>query len=81
MPEDPTEYARRNLALAINQAAPPEDLPQPQWTSATLREEFEVHAFLAPFVIVTRKASGEKGTLLFQHHPRVYFSWTPDPQA
>jgi hypothetical protein len=45
------------------------------WTTAQLGEDFEVHSFLAPFVLVTRKADGAKGTLEFTHNPRVYFDF------
>ena len=40
-----------------------------------LQVAFEVRSFLAPFVFVTRKRDGAKGTLVFQHHPRFYFNW------
>lgn len=48
------------------------------WTTDELREDFEVHSFLAPFVFVTRKADGVKGALRFAHHPRVYFDFVPE---
>ena len=40
-----------------------------------LIERFEVEAFYAPIVLVTRKEDGKKGTLLFQHSPRFYFAF------
>jgi hypothetical protein len=41
-----------------------------------------VHSFLAPFVVVTEKATGEKGTLEFTHMPRFYFNFIADvPQS
>jgi len=43
-----------------------------------MREVFTVTAFLAPFVTVTRKADGQKGTLMFSGSPRFYFSWVPE---
>lgn len=45
------------------------------WTTDELREDFEVIAFLAPFVEVVRKADGVRGTLMFSHVPRLYFDW------
>jgi hypothetical protein len=45
------------------------------WTTKTLQEDFTVHSFLAPYVSVTRKSNGAKGTLMFVHQPRVYFRW------
>lgn len=43
-----------------------------------LRENFEVRSFLAPWVIVTRKCDGVKGTLEFTHMPRLYFKFIAD---
>ena len=40
-----------------------------------LMEKFEVEAFYAPIILVTRKEDGKKGTLLFQHSPRFYFAF------
>jgi hypothetical protein len=48
---------------------------EPRWTTGELQDEFQVHSFAAPFVIVTRKADGVKGTLQFNHDPRVYFGF------
>jgi hypothetical protein len=45
------------------------------WDTEELSRDFIVEGFLAPFVRVTRKRDGVKGTLLFQHHPRFYFSF------
>jgi hypothetical protein len=45
------------------------------WTTVELQEEFEVIAFLAPFVEVRRKADGIKGVLEFTHEPRLYFNF------
>jgi hypothetical protein len=44
------------------------------WDSDELAEEFEVNIFMAPFVLVKHKQTGQKGTLLFQHQPRFYFA-------
>ena len=46
------------------------------WTTDELRRDFEVVGFLAPYVVVVRKADGVKGTLEFTHNPRVYFNWS-----
>jgi hypothetical protein len=35
-------------------------------------------AFLAPLVVVRRKADGVKGSLEFQHRPRLYFNFVAD---
>jgi len=45
------------------------------WTTEELRTNFEVLSFLAPFVVVKRKVDGVKGTMQFNHSPRVYFDF------
>jgi hypothetical protein len=48
------------------------------WDLDGLREEFEVLGFMAPLVLVRRKADDKKGTLEFIHSPRLYFNWMED---
>jgi|TARA_B100001971_G_scaffold208686_1_gene230904 hypothetical protein len=48
------------------------------WTTEELREEFEVIGFLAPYVAVKRKSDNIKGSLLFEHHPRIYYDFVED---
>lgn len=36
---------------------------------------YEIIGFAAPFVYVKEKANGKKGTLIFQHNPRFYYSF------
>lgn len=48
------------------------------WDASELTAEFEVEAFLAPVACVRRRATGERGTLLFQHLPRFYWGWQKD---
>ncbi len=48
------------------------------WNTEELARDFEVLGFLAPYVVVRRKAYGQIGSLAFQHDPRVYFGWAPD---
>jgi hypothetical protein len=40
-----------------------------------LSEQFEVDGFMAPFVVVRRKADGKKGSLEFTHQPRLYYNF------
>ena len=47
------------------------------WTTVEMSEDFDVTGFAAPFVVVTRKSDGQKGTLKFTHQPRFYFSFQP----
>jgi len=46
------------------------------WNTEELRASFSVEGFMAPFVVVRRLSDNKKGTLMFQHHPRFYFSFT-----
>lgn len=77
---DPTEPARR-AALAEMQARGArtrENLEQEfgrVWDRRELIEEFEVIGFLAPLVAVRRRLDGRKGTLTFQHDPRLYYDF------
>jgi len=48
------------------------------WDTQELSRDFEVLGFRAPFVIVRRKRDSVKGTLIFQHSPRFYFSFVRD---
>lgn len=77
-PTDPTESIRRQM---IETGQPRQDLASNQgesWDTGRLQQDFEVIGFAAPFVVVRRRADGEKGTLEFTHSPRVYFGWHAD---
>ena len=50
------------------------------WDRAELRRDYDVLGFMAPIVAVERKEDGIKGSLLFQHRPRFYFSFKPGPE-
>jgi hypothetical protein len=73
---DPTEAIRREQLVDINTNPVPSG--ERTWTTDELTAEFEVLGFLAPYVIVRRKADGTKGSLMFKHSPRVYFGWQED---
>jgi hypothetical protein len=49
-----------------------------KWDTKQLQQDFEVLGFLAPFVVVRRKADGVKGSLEFTHNPRVYYNFRAD---
>jgi hypothetical protein len=70
---DPTENARRAMLAAGDPELPPDAL-----TTAEMCALYDVIGFLAPFVIVTRKRDGAKGSLRFTHSPRFYFDWKAD---
>ncbi|MFZ4397439.1 MAG: hypothetical protein ACOYOU_17640 [Kiritimatiellia bacterium] len=48
------------------------------WNPTELAAAYKVVRFMAPFVIVRRKADGKIGSLEFQHAPRFYFNWQED---
>jgi len=48
------------------------------WDTRQLTAEFEVLGFMAPYVVVQRKSDRRKGSLEFQHSPRVYFNFMAD---
>jgi hypothetical protein len=73
---DETEMVRRAmLADGVPQAAL--DVAEQRWDTDALREQFTVHGFMTPFIVVTRKADNVKGTLMFTHSPRWYFNFEP----
>jgi hypothetical protein len=79
---DATETIRRQRLAEIN-AKPADHAALTSkygraWSTAELCAEFEVLGFMAPYVVVQRKADGCKGSLEFQHSPRVYFNFVPD---
>ena len=78
---DPTEAARRERLAEINaEPGSREALERqhgPVWDTQQLAQDFEVIGFLAPLVVVRRKADGVMGSLEFQHQPRFYFAWQP----
>lgn len=48
------------------------------WDSTQLAMDFEVLGFMAPYVVVRHKSDRRKGSLEFQHHPRLYFNFVLD---
>jgi hypothetical protein len=74
---DSTENFRRNMVNSGQTYRDLEKAPQ-RWDTDQLRAEFEVHGFLAPFIVVTRKSDGVKGSMEFTHSPRWYFNFVPD---
>ncbi len=76
---DRTETARRQMVSEIN--AQPSIRQQLEathgqvWDTSELQQCFEVLGFMAPFVVVRRKSDGVRGSLTFQHSPRMYFAF------
>lgn len=56
-----------------------ETVPQAElktkWDTQEMGRDFIVHAFAAPYIIVTRKSDNVRGSLEFTHNPRVYFNF------
>jgi hypothetical protein len=79
MSHDETEPVRRALVREINHSPKTrEELEQEHgkvWDTQELGQDFEVRSFCAPFVVVTRKSDGVRGSLSFQHSPRFYFNF------
>ena len=76
---DPTEPIRRERLNEIN-AEPGsrealEAVYGTVWDTQQLVEAFEVIGFMAPLVVVRRKADGVKGSLEFQARPKFYFNF------
>jgi hypothetical protein len=78
---DPTEPIRRERLVEINAEPGTRESLEAQygkvWTTDELGQDFEVIGFMAPLVVVRRKADGTKGSLEFQHNPRIYFNFKP----
>jgi len=81
---DPTEPVRRSMLNTINLLPGDRERLEKEyeqiWDTSELQEEFTVHSFLAPFVMVTRKSDNQKGMMMFQHDPRFYFAFQSDPE-
>ena len=76
---DATEDIRRPLMMAINSGVVlAEEANGQTWDTEQLAAEFDVLGFLAPFVVARNRKTGRKGSLMFRHHPRIYFGWQED---
>ena len=78
---DPTETIRRQRLAEINLVPGSREALEAAygqvWDTDQLSEEFEAIGFMAPLIVVRRRADGVKGSLEFQHSPRFYFSFQP----
>ncbi len=88
MEHDETEPVRRGRLAVINSAVESHDQETERarlaaqygrvWDAGELAQEFEVLGFMAPYVVVKRRSDGRKGSLEFQHWPRLYFNFVLD---
>ena len=76
---DPTEYIRMTLLTKINAEPDSREALEAKhgqvWDTDQLGEDFDVFGFAAPLVVVRRKSDDQKGSLLFQAEPRIYFAF------
>jgi hypothetical protein len=85
MSKDETEPIRRAMVQKINTDVSSNDEQAERtrlekiytkvWDTSELQQDFTVRGFRAPFIVVTRKADGKSGSLMFQHYPRFYFNF------
>ncbi|MBY0523628.1 MAG: hypothetical protein K2R98_09515 [Gemmataceae bacterium] len=82
---DDTEASRRERLVEINSQPDSREALEAVygqvWTTDQLRDDFEVIGFMAPLVVVHRKADGVKGSLEFQHAPRFFFNFAPHTEG
>jgi len=50
----------------------------PVWDENEFSQMFENLGFRPPFVLVKKLRNGERGTVIFQNHPRLYFGYDRD---
>ena len=88
--QDPTEDIRRVMIHCLHAGIESSEEEQERqrlenthgkgnvYNTEELRTQFEVIGFMAPFCIVLNRKTGEKGTFMFQHSPRLYFGFKTD---
>jgi hypothetical protein len=78
---DETEAIRRQQFVEINAQPGSREALKAQhgqvWNTQELGQDFQIEGFAAPYVVARRKSDGQRGTLMFQHNPRYYFSFEP----
>lgn len=76
---DPTEAIRRQRIAELNQGdttrAELEERYGEVWSMNEMTNDFDALGFMAPFIVVRRKADGVRGSLEFRHSPRFYFNF------
>ena len=79
---DPTEAIRRHEVTQINAEPGSREALEAKhgqvWDTQELQRDFQVLGFMAPYVIVSRRSDGAKGSLQFQGSPRFYFNFQAD---
>lgn len=79
---DPTESTRRSLVVEINAEPGSREYLEAKhgkvWDTTEMQAEFEAIGFMAPLIGVRRRSDGVRGSMMFQHNPRFYFSFSPE---
>lgn len=75
MSDTADEYRRMLVNLMPDELVARKDAGEQVWDTETMKAEFEVLGFMAPFVVVKRRSDGVRGSLMFTHSPRWYFGW------
>jgi len=79
---DETESIRRQMVAEIN--ADPGSRPDLEskhgqvWDTDEMCRDFEAIGFAAPLIVVRRRSDRVRGSLMFQHNPRFYYSFQPE---
>ena len=83
---DPTEAIRRVAVNIINSEVESQEPENERtrleakhgkvWDTSELTKAFSVVGFMAPFVSVVEKITGNSGIMEFQDRPRFYFNFT-----
>jgi hypothetical protein len=79
---DATEAVRREMLAEINAQPGSREALEAEhgqvWDTQGLGQDFDVLGFAAPLVVVRRRSDGARGSLFFQHSPRLYFGFEAD---
>ena len=76
---DPTEALRRVRIEELNQGdttrAELEERYGQVWSTDEMTRDSDALGFMAPYIVVSRKSDGVRGSLEFRHSPRYYFNF------
>jgi hypothetical protein len=79
---DQTESLRRQRLVELNSGdttrAELEEQYGQVWSTDEMTRDFDALGFMAPFIVVSRKSDGVRGSLEFRHSPRYYFNFEPE---
>ena len=79
---DPTEAIRRQQVAEINAEPGSRKFLEVKhgevWDTTELQQRFTVLGFLSPYCVVQDKETGQKGSVMFQASPRLYYSFSPE---